>query len=191
MNWLDGVLLFILVWSMASSFRKGLTRELMGIASVVLGLMLGLWLYGTAGSLVAPYMSSRTVANLLGFFIVFFGVLLLGSVASYAVGKFWKVTGLSVVDHLLGALFGAARGILISVALIMGIMAFSQGGRAPESVVHSRVAPYVIDGAHVIASIAPHEMREGFRSSYAQVKEAWRKALHGELNPAPAKKEKK
>jgi membrane protein required for colicin V production len=191
MNWLDALLLVILIWSMASSFRKGLTREILGIASVVLGLLLGLWLYGTAGSFLIPYMSSRSLANLLGFFIVFFGVLLLGSVAGYVIGRFWKVTGLSIVDHALGALFGAVRGTLISVALIMGIMAFAQGGRPPESVVRSRMAPYVVDAAHVIASVAPHEIREGFRKSYEQVKAAWAKALHGELPAAPATKDKK
>ena len=77
--------------------------------------------------MLAPYLSSRGLANFAGFLLVFCGVLLAGHLVSYVVGKFLKVTGLSIFDHLLGAVFGALRGLLISVALIMAIMAFSQG----------------------------------------------------------------
>ena len=177
MNWLDVVLLAILAASVAMSFRKGLSREVIGLASVVLAILLGIWFYGTAGAVLIPYLSSRALANFAGFLIVFCGVLLAGSVVSYIVGKFLKVTGLSIFDHLLGAGFGAVRGILISVALIMAIMAFSQGDKPPASVVSSRVAPYVVDAARAFAAMAPRELKEGFRRTYGQVKTAWGKVL--------------
>ena len=44
----------------------------------------------------------------------------------------------------------------------------------PRSVVQSRLAPYVIDAAHVCAYLAPREVREGVRQSY-ESQEAWRK----------------
>jgi membrane protein required for colicin V production len=185
MNWLDIVLLIILIWSVAASFRKGLTREILGLVSVVLALLLAVWFYGSAGSLFAPYLSSRGLANLAGFLTVFAGVMLLGSLVSFALGKFLKVTGLSIVDHLLGAAFGALRGTLVAVVLIMAIMAFSSGDKPPESVVHSRVAPYVARASHVLASIAPHEVREGFRKTYEQVRAAWGGLLDHGLRGAP------
>jgi membrane protein required for colicin V production len=177
MNWLDVVLVVIFAASVAMSFRKGLSREVIGLASVVLAILLGIWFYGTAGSLLAPYLSSRALANFAGFLLTFGGVLLAGSLVGYIVGKFLKVTGLSIFDHLLGAVFGALRGLLISVALIMAIMAFSQGDQPPSSVVHSRTAPYVVDAARAFAAMAPHELKEGFRRTYGQVKSAWGKAL--------------
>ena len=177
MNWLDVVVLAVLVVSAALSFRKGLTREVVGLASVVLAILLGIWFYGTAGSFLAPYLSSRGLANFAGFLLVFGGVLLLGHLVSYAIGKFLKVTGLSIFDHLLGAVFGALRGLLISVALIMAIMAFSQGDNPPLSVVHSRTAPYMVDAARGLAALAPHELKEGFRKTYGLVKSAWGKTL--------------
>jgi membrane protein required for colicin V production len=177
MNWLDVVVLAILAVSVALSFRKGLTREVVGLASVVLAILLGIWFYGTAGSLLAPYLSSRGLANFAGFLLVFCGVMLLGHLVSYTVGKFLKVTGLSIFDHLLGAVFGALRGILIAVALIMAIMAFSQGDKPPSSVVHSCTAPYVVDAARGFAALAPRELKDGFRKTYGLVKSAWGKAL--------------
>jgi membrane protein required for colicin V production len=177
MNWLDVVLSVIFAASVAMSFRKGLSGEIIGLASVVLAILLGIWFYGTAASFLVPYLSSRALANFAGFLLVFCGVMVAGNLVGYIVGKFLKVTGLSIFDHLLGAVFGAVCGILISAALIMAIMAFSQGDRPPPSVVDSRTAPYVVDAARAFAAMAPHELKEGFRRTYDQVKSAWGKAL--------------
>jgi membrane protein required for colicin V production len=152
---------------------------------VVLALLLALWFYGTAGSYLAPYVSSRPLAGLAGFLAVFAGVLLLGHLVSFTLGKFLRVTGLSVVDHLLGAAFGALRGMLIAIVLTMAIMAFSSGDRPPDSVVHSRLAPYVAKASRVIVSVAPHELKEGFRRTYAQAEAIWGKAVDAGLRVAP------
>ncbi len=177
MNWLDIALALIVIASVAASFRKGFTREVIGLVSVVLGLVLGLWFYGTAGSYLAPYLSSQRMANFAGFFIVFFGIILLGGIVGVVVGKFLRVTGLSFFDHLLGAGFGVVRGLLIAVALMAAVMAFAAGDRPPDAVVHSRLAPYVAGASRVFAAVAPHEFKEGFKKSYAQARQAWQKAL--------------
>lgn len=189
MNWLDVLLVLILAISIATSFRKGLSREIISLAAVVLALLLGIWFYGTVGAFLIPYVSSRGIANLAGFFIVFFGLLTLGSLISYVAGRFLKVTGLRFVDHALGALFGALRGLLVAIALVTGIMAFStDNDHPPQAIVNSRLAPYVVNCARVTVAMAPHELKEGFRKSYAQVKEAWEKALKKGIRKAVPEK---
>jgi len=185
MNWLDIVLLLILVASVATSFRKGFSREIIGLVTVIMAIVLGIWFYGIAGALFLPYLSSPSAAHLAGFVVVFGAVLLVGTVVSAMIGKFLRVTGLSIFDHLLGAGFGLARGLLIAVALLLAIMAFSPSGHPPVSVVQSRTAPYVIDGARVVAAMAPHEIRDGFRKSYAQVKSVWEKGFEDGLRKLP------
>ena len=39
------------------------------------------------------------------------------------------------------------------------------------------MAPYVVDAARLFVAMAPHELKEGFRKTYAQVKAAWENAL--------------
>lgn len=177
MNWLDVLLLIILIGSVVTSFRKGLSRELIGLVSVVVALLLGIWFYGSAGSYLTPYVSSHAAANFGGFLLVFCGVMLVGALASSVVGRFLTVTGLSIFDHALGAAFGVIRAIVISVALIMAVLAFSPSGHPPDSVVHSKMAPYVTSAASVFAAIAPHDLKEGFQKTYALVREAWDAAL--------------
>lgn len=173
MNWLDVVLGLILVASVVTAFRKGFTREVIGLLSVVLGFVLGLWFYGWAGGYLAPHLSSRQAANFAGFILVFIGVLLAGALVSFVVGKFLKVTGLSFFDHLLGAGFGVLRAAVIAVVLISGLMAFSHGDTPPSAVLNSHLAPYLVGAANVAADVAPHEFKEGFRKAYGQVKQAW------------------
>lgn len=191
MNWLDIVLGIIFLASVVTSFRKGLSREVIGLVSVVLALVFGTWFYGTAGSFLLRYVSSPRVANFAGFCLVFIGVMLLGSLVSYIVGKFLRVTGLSIVDHALGAGFGLLRGTVVAIALIMGMMAFSEADKPPAAVVDSKIAPYVVDAAHLFASMAPYELKEGFRKSYAQVKQAWSNAIDKGIRSEPSGKKEK
>jgi membrane protein required for colicin V production len=185
MNWLDIVVLLMVAASVFMSFRKGLSREIIGLVSVVLALMLGIWFYGTAGGWINPYVSSRAVSNLGGFLLVFVGVLLLGHLVSYIVGRFLRVTGLTIIDHLLGAVFGVARGALLVVALLMAIMAFSNADRPPAAIVDSRLAPYAAGVAQLFADVAPHELKEGFRKTYAEVKSAWGTAVEERVHGRP------
>jgi membrane protein required for colicin V production len=185
MNWLDIVILVIVAWSVLAAFRKGLVREIVGLVSVVAALLLALWFYGTAAAWFAPYLSSRPLANAAGFAAVFLGVMLLGATTSYVIGRLLKVTGLSIVDHALGAAFGVLRGALVAIALVMAIMAFSKAGQPPESIVRSRTAPYVAGAARMFAAMAPHEINEGFRKAYDQARMAWEKALDLGLQSVP------
>jgi membrane protein required for colicin V production len=175
MNWLDVVLLLIVGLSVFGSFRKGLSRQVIHLVAVLAAILLGAWFYGRVAEYIQPHVSSPMAAKLSGFLIVFFAVVLLGAIVSSIVGKFLRVTGLSIVDHLLGAGFGLLRGVLVAVALIMGIMAFSKDGTPPRSIQESRIAPYVSQAARVFAAMAPHELKEGFHKSYGQAKVVWQR----------------
>jgi membrane protein required for colicin V production len=185
MNWLDFVLALILLASGVAGLRRGFSRQIIGLISVVLALLLGIWFYGTVGFYLMPYASTRTMADAGGFAVVFCGVLLLGALVSFVAGRFLKVIGLSIVDHLLGAGFGLLRGLVYAIAIVMGVMAFSRGDKPPEAIVNSRMAPYVVDAARMFAAMAPHDLKEGFRRTYAQVKAAWSDALEKGIRKLP------
>jgi membrane protein required for colicin V production len=191
MNWLDFVLALILLACIVGGFRRGLSRQVIGLVSGLLALLLGIWFYGTAGSYLSQYISSRTAANACGFALVFCGVILAGELLSGVMARLLNVTGLSIVDHVLGAGFGLLRGLVYSIAIIMGAMAFSRGTAPPEGIVHSRIAPYVVDASRLFASMAPHELKEGFRKTYEQVKSAWSDTLEKGMRHLPDGEKKK
>jgi membrane protein required for colicin V production len=185
MNWLDFVLLLLIVGSIIASFRKGFSRELIGLISVIVALFCGLWFYGSAGAFLMPYVSSKEIAYLCGFLLIFAGVLIAGAIVGHLFSRLVKAAGLTLFDRVLGAGFGAVRGLLLAVAVIVAIVAFAPGRTGdgpPSAVVHSRFAPYVIDTAHLFASLAPRELKDDFHRRYGQVKSIWdnmlRKGIH-------------
>jgi membrane protein required for colicin V production len=159
MNWLDYFLLAILLTSALLSARKGFSREIVGLAAALCALVLGMWFYGLAGSFLIPYVSSARVANLMGFLLVVFAVLLLGWMLGWILSRFLRTIGLSFFDRLLGAAFGLVRGLLIAIALLTAYMAFGpeiDSSTVSASVLNSRIAPYVLESS--------------FLKQYAQVK---------------------
>ncbi len=60
--------------------------------------------------------SARTAIAFTGLFLI---VLLIGGLTTYLVGRLVESTGLSGTDRLLGGLFGAARGLVLVVAMLL------------------------------------------------------------------------
>lgn len=176
MNWLDICLVIITLISVIGGLRAGLAREVIGLVALVLAVVCGLWFYGSAGALVQPYVSSKHLANALGFFMIFGGILLAGALVTWILERLLKWVHLGWLNRLLGGVFGLARAIVVSAVIVMVLMAFTSKP-PPRSVVNSRLAPYVIDAARVMAAAAPYELKEGFRQSYEKVREAWAEML--------------
>jgi len=172
-NWLDSVLIVVLAFSTLQSLRKGFSREIVGLAASLAALVLGMWFYGMAGSFIAPYVGSQRTANLLGFVLVVVAVLLTGSLVGWIVSRFLRTVGLSFFDRLLGAAFGFLRGLLITMAVLTAVMAFgprADSNPTPEAVVHSRIAPYILEASRWFVAIAPMELKQSFHERYSQVK---------------------
>lgn len=172
MSALDITLIAIIAISTLLSARKGFSREIIGLAAAFLGLLLAAHFYRVAGAPLRPYFSGDNLASLAGFLIVFFGVIIAGALLSSLVGRFLRVIGLSLVDRLLGALFGFLRGALIAIGIILTLVAFT----STKAVVQSRVAPYLIEASRLAVKAAPQELKDSFQFRYEQVKLAWQSA---------------
>lgn len=186
MNWLDIVLVVILVCSVIAGFRKGFARVSVGLVATLIGLILGLWFYGAAGAFLLPYVSYRGLANFIGFCLIFVGVLLAGSLVGWLLAKLLKWAGLGWLDRLMGAVLGVLRALLIGIGLVLALLSFAFKP-PPQSVVQSRLAPYVIDAARVLVVIAPRELRDAFQSGYDHVKKVWNEAVQKGIPKLPRK----
>lgn len=175
MNWLDIVLGILILISVVSGIRRGLARAAIGFCAVIFGLFCALWFYGMLGAHLR-FAGSRNIANLIAFFVIFLGVVLTGSLIGFLIDRLLKLVRLSWLNRLLGGAFGLIRGALVGAIVVLALMAFWPGP-APRPVTQSRLAPYVIDTARVLAAAAPYEVKTAFRNSYARVKQIWAEAL--------------
>lgn len=155
---------------------KGFTRIVTGVAATIASILLGLWFYGIVGAYFEPYVASKGISNFIGFAVIVMVISAAGSLAGRLLFTIAKKSGLGWLDRLLGGAIGFVRALLVAIALVAGLVAFTPKP-PPQSVVDSRIAPYILDAAKVLVAIAPREWRDGFFKSYDQIQERWKKAL--------------
>ncbi|MCL5743152.1 MAG: CvpA family protein, partial [Acidobacteria bacterium] len=110
-----------------------------------------------------------------------------GALVGKLLGLLLKWAGLSWLDRLMGGVFGLLRGLVFAIALVLALLAFTPNP-PPRSVVQSRIAPYVIDAAHLCANLAPREVRDRVAQSYEEVKKAWAEVIR-KARPGAASRE--
>lgn len=172
MNWLDVFLLILLAVFVFEGMRQGFARLAIGMASTLFGLLLAAWFYGTAAAFLAPYLSSKALANVGGFLLIFVGVQIAGGLLGWGLAALFKWTGLSWLDRAMGALLGAVKTALVGIVLVMILTAFPIQP-VPDSIARSKSAPYLIEASHILVYLCPREVRDGFTATYDRVRDLW------------------
>lgn len=154
LNWADYALLTVLAVSMAVGLWRGFVVEVLSLTVWVAAF----WLSVAFGADMAAYFTGVEAASarlFLGYAGVFIGVLLLGGLATWAIGKLIANTGLSATDRVLGIGFGLARGVVLAcvAVLLLGFTPVPRDAWWSES----RFLPAVQAGAEWMAGFLPPE----------------------------------
>jgi membrane protein required for colicin V production len=184
-SWIDILLVVVVGFSVLSGFSAGFARVGVGFIATIFGIFLGFWCYGIAAAYVLDYVSSRAVANLIGFFAIFIGVCLIGAVIGQLLARLFKWIGLSWLDRLLGAGFGFLRGVVVAVAMVTVLLAFAPSP-PPRSVVDSKLMPYMLEASNILAILTPRELKDAFRDTKDKVKRTWSEHASENTAESPA-----
>jgi membrane protein required for colicin V production len=153
-NAFDWLLAGILLFSMASGFRRGFVRTVFGLAGFVGGFLLASWKYIRVGELIidAGWIKSTTTAMVVAYLLIVVFVALGVELVARILQKSVRAVGLGFMDRMLGGLFGFARGWMIGIALLMIPTSF-----APQSklVATSVLSPYFFAIAHDVSFLVP------------------------------------
>lgn len=186
MNWLDLAFIAFLIIFAFQGLAEGFSRLMVGLAATIAGLLLASWCYDLPASWLLPYVSSKAVANVLGFVLIFVLIQALGGLVGLALSRAFKWTGLGWLDRLLGFAFGALKAVVVGIVLVLILTAFPIKP-VPDSVAHSKVAPYLIDAASTMTYLAPRELRHSFRETYDRLHDLWRREVHSHAKPETEK----
>lgn len=176
MNWLDFVFIVFLIAFAFQGLAEGFSRLMVGLVATIAGLLIASWCYDVPAGFLLPYVSSKAVANVLGFVLIFVLIQILGGLAGLVLARIFRWTGLGWLDRLLGFAFGAVKAVVVGIVLVLILTAFPIKP-VPDSVTHSQVAPYLIDAAHAVTYLAPRELRRSFRETYDRIHDFWRKQV--------------
>jgi membrane protein required for colicin V production len=167
---LDWVLIAILVYSIITSWFKGFTREVLGIITVVVGILLASWFYRSVAALFKDVVRTENFALFLGFSVIFLATLVVGFVIVWLVTKFVKFAKLQWADRMLGAAFGFIRGWVIGAVVLLALTSFDV---QTERLKNSELVPYFLPGSRVIAIVTPYEMKAKFLVGYRALERWW------------------
>src|SRR5690606_34227699 len=117
--WLDWTILCIVLVSALISLKRGFLKE--SVSLLICGLAFGVALvfYEPLSVYLQVHIESPSIRKVTAVGSLFLATLLVGSLLLFIVGRLVAATGLTGLDRLLGMVFGALRGVLIVVLLLM------------------------------------------------------------------------
>ena len=109
----------ILVSVVVGIFR-GFVKEAISIAALLVAIWAALYFGPQAGNISENWFKSEALQMWFGRVLVFLVILSLGGLLGWGISKLVRLSVLSGMDRLLGAVFGVARGILLVAVAIIG-----------------------------------------------------------------------
>jgi membrane protein required for colicin V production len=119
MTGFDIAVLAIVALSTLFAFFRGVVRELIALASWIVGIVLALAFQDELAAVLPGFASAPAARHVIAFALIFVAVLVAGALTAYMLSKFLRAVGLGFVDRFLGAVFGLARGVIIVVLAVL------------------------------------------------------------------------
>lgn len=161
MTWLDYAVIGVFTASLVVGAWRGLVREVLSILGWVIAFLAANLLAGPLGPAMPQAIPSPELRVAAAYVAVFVGSLIVTTLLGLLLSKIVKAVGLGGVDRMFGALFGAARGLLIvlAVALLAGLTS------APRQPFwrDSASGPLLVQAAQALKPLLPQTFAERLR----------------------------
>ena len=155
-DWMIGALVLANVITAA---LQGFFSEALTMAGLIVGYVVAAWQYRSLAGWLERFLKNAWLAEILGFLLIFFAIVLIFSVAAKVARWIMKHAGLSSFDRFLGAVLGLLKGGLMVAVILMGMTAFQPTSRLLQN---SSLAPYFLVVGRAAIWLAPSELRARF-----------------------------
>ena len=175
---IDWIICALVVFSVITAAMQGFFSEALTTAGLIIGYLVAAWQYRTLAAWFEGFLKNPWLAEILGFLIIFFAIVLLFGLAARISRWIMKEAGLSGFDRFLGAVLGLARGGLMVAVILMGMTAFQPASRLLQT---SQLAPYFLVVGRAAIWLAPSDLRMRFYQGLGMLHQAPQK-----LSSSPA-----
>ncbi len=161
MNWVDLVVMLLMLVSALLAFSRGFVREVLGIGSWAAAGVFAIWAFSSARDRFRVWIPNGEFADVAAFGALFVIALFFLTVAASWGARLVQDSVLSGIDRTFGLLFGLVRGaaLLVAAYIIVGLVVPLD--HWPDDVQEARCMPLIYRGAAFVAEIMP----EGYRPS--------------------------
>ncbi len=160
MNWLDIVIIVVIVVAIFTGLRAGLIKAVLSLAGLIIGVLL-------AGRFYIPLSEQLTfipqagVAKVVAFAIILVAVMLIAGITAALLKWTVSIIMLGWVNRLGGAVFCGLLGAIFCAALLAIVVKFLGAGVIAES----GLATLLLDRFPLVLALLPQEF-DGIRSFF-------------------------
>jgi membrane protein required for colicin V production len=124
MNEVDAIILVIIGLSCLFGIWRGLVKEVLSLVTWIAALTLARLYSGVLADFMGNLITNESARYVTAFAIVFVLVMMTGTLINHLISKLLTISGLKLVDRLLGGAFGVVRGSVIVVVILFITGAF-------------------------------------------------------------------
>ena len=150
---IDIVIIVAVTISVIIGIVRGFVKEAISITALLVAIWAALYFGPAVGEVSESWIASKELQMWFGRILVFAIILSIGGLLGWGISKLVRLSILSGMDRLAGAVFGAARGILLAALLVLAgeFAGFSNDGWWQSSL----LIPYLEQVAEWIKVMAP------------------------------------
>ena len=146
MNAIDILVLLLIGGCAIFGLMRGFVQETLSLITWVLAIIAIRLFHASATELVAPFVGSTSGAAVLAFILVFGITFGAGKMLAHAIGRRTRQSILGPVDRVLGAGFGAVKGLIGATLVFLAFSLvydtfYGSGARRPDWLSDARTYP--------------------------------------------------
>jgi membrane protein required for colicin V production len=153
MNWLDIVIIVIILLFGMMGLWKGAISAVFSIAGLVGGIALAGRYYQTLASIVSP--SGAIWSGIAAYVIILVATLIVASIMGWLIARLVHITMLGWVDRVVGFVFGACVGGMLCGAVLAITSKYLPG--TEQAISHSAMAKLLMEQIPLLLALLPGE----------------------------------
>ena len=154
MNWLDFIIILVVIGFVAAAYSAGLIREVVTLVAVLLGIVIAGALYNKLAKDVLVFLSDEDAARAISFLILFGAVYLFGQIMAYVLKTGAALVMLGWADHIGGGVFGLFQGLLV-VQVLLILFAAYPSLKLDGAIADSQLGRYFVDDVPIALHVLP------------------------------------
>ena len=156
MEWVDWIILAVLVGAVLGGMAQGLFRTVCSLVGLILGIALACWNYARVAEAFRPIVGVDGVADAIGFLLIAVAVMFLANVTGIMLSKMFSWIGLGCIDVLGGAIVGFLQGALLVTICIMVTVAFFP---QTQWLTQASLPKEFFGALHLSSDVTPRELK--------------------------------
>jgi membrane protein required for colicin V production len=165
MEWVDWVIIAVLLGAVIGGMAQGLFRTVCSLAGLILGIALACWNYLRVAAVFKPIVRVDSIADAIAFLLIAVAVMFIANLIGILLSKVFKSIGLGCIDSLGGAIVGFVQGVLlVTICILVTVAFFPQTQWLTQATLPKQFFGALHLGTHVTPAELKGRVQEGLKS---------------------------